>query len=386
MALLLASFLISMRLLTAPYSPFLSIPGRGALFAAFVTLPGLLIAGLMAPIAMSHKRQRLQLHVRQPRLLVGFLLLGVLLHSSDAMQTETDRDAFRLTIFDGIRSHYQAWRWAFIRYLMAKYPHLVPVLEGTVVAPALLTLAAALSARRLAAAGTTAEPVATRTRSNSGSLSNPSDAADPLPLAGMGEADLEARAQRDVDANTELRDKITQWLMQLFGILTSAMPPHLTSTLFINCYGDGRAAYLRLQQRFGSADRNHAVKERAQVLRNVVDDDRHPPEPSSTWVQHLFDHMNYHITEMLSAGGAPIDDDTLMAHFVSCLPYDIYQHVTTYVLDQSPTTLEEMFELYMERVLFLESSADLARARGGGTRRQGAFAGWLGGQPPPPSP
>ena len=65
-----------------------------------------------------------------------------------APTTETERDAIKLTMFDGVRSHFQTWRWAFLRYLMAKHPELLPVVEGDLVVPAVLTLAAAIAARR----------------------------------------------------------------------------------------------------------------------------------------------------------------------------------------------------------------------------------------------
>jgi len=279
-------------------------------------------------------------------------------YTNAMMRSETERDAIKLTFFDGVRAHFQTWRWSFLRFLMAKYHHLVPVLNGDVVVPAVLTLAAAVTARRAAL-----PPSPPRTRGSAGEDNvNAVDAAV--------ECDLQHLAVADVDANTSAIEKVTHQLMQLFGILTSALSPHLATTLFVHCIGDGRAAFQILMRKYGSADRNHAVAERQAVLRCVVESH---PRPSSDWVQHQYNHCAHHIAELQAAGGAPIDADTLMAHFASCFPHEVYEHITLRVLEENPTALEEMFNSYMTKILRIESQHALARSR-----ERGPFIGYSG--------
>ena len=64
------------------------------------------------------------------------------------MQSSTDREAFKLTIFDGVHSNFQLWQWQLLSYIMYKAPELTAYVRATVVVPARLTLEAAVAARR----------------------------------------------------------------------------------------------------------------------------------------------------------------------------------------------------------------------------------------------
>ena len=40
-------------------------------------------------------------------------------YTNAMMRSETERDAIKLTFFDGVRAHFQTWRWSLLRFLMA---------------------------------------------------------------------------------------------------------------------------------------------------------------------------------------------------------------------------------------------------------------------------
>ena len=135
---------------------------------------------LSAPRDCSHLYAPLGLSCRLPALSAAlfWVSLACICAPTAAMQSNQDRDAFRIPVFDGVRAHFHQWTWLMLSYLMYKLPALVPHWKGTATEPPELTYADALADRlarvQIAGAGASSTaPEGPQTRSAAAGATSP---------------------------------------------------------------------------------------------------------------------------------------------------------------------------------------------------------------------
>ena len=131
--------------------------------------------------------------------------------------------------------------------------------------------------------------------------------------------------------------------MQLFGVLSKAVSPHIASTLHIHHPRRGQESLQYLERTYGQIDANDATTATMRVLTCHIDP---RSRPSVAAVQHQFDCMTLANNDVVAAGGTPIPETTLIPFFHSCLSGPAYSLISRLVRDKRPQpgTLLEVCE------------------------------------------
>ena len=149
-------------------------------------------------------------------------------------------------------------------------------------------------------------------------LTEPAPARPTIPPAQPGananDPPLNAMA---IETATTARDAYDRNNRRLYGLLISALPPWLATTLHLNTLNDGVASMARLRGQFGAVNTNDLASAITRVNSSYVDG---RADLSENDLRHQFDAMQVANADIVRANGTAIVDDVLKVMFDNSLP------------------------------------------------------------------
>ena len=150
----------------------------------------------------------------------------------------------------------------------------------------------------------------------------------------------------DIEAATTARDEYDRNNRRLYGLLISALPPWLATTLHLNTCNDGVASMARLRSQFGAVNTNDLASAITRVNSSYVDS---RADLSENDLRHQFDAMQVANADIVRANGTAIVDDVLKVMFDNSLP-NAYTQIRQLVRRANHTTFIDHFNDYISLV------------------------------------